>query len=85
LQKLSFIKSSRPPVPKDQEKRAKNRQKNEEQKRLADEAKAKKAKKAMEEDLAKCRRESRKVGLPEPESPEASISEGGGTRKTPTG
>jgi hypothetical protein len=46
LQKLSFIKSSRPPVLEDREERAMNRQKNEEQKRMADEAKAKKAKKA---------------------------------------
>jgi hypothetical protein len=63
-----------PPIPDDRETRAKNRQKNEEQKRLADKAKANKAKKAMEvEDLAKCHREAKKAGLPEPKSLEASI------------
>lgn len=63
------------PVPEDWESWAKNRQKNEEQKLLAEEAKAKKAREV--EDLAKCRREAKKVGLPEPESPKASISKGG--------
>jgi len=75
---MGFVNSSLPPVPEDRETRAKNQARNEEEKQLKDEAKAKTAKKAKAvEDLAKHCREARKAGLPELEIPEASISEGG--------
>jgi len=78
LQKVGFVKSSMPTVLEDRETQDKNQARNEEQKRLADEAKAKKAKKAKAaEDLVKRYREAKKAVLLEPESPGASISEGG--------
>jgi len=64
------------PVLEDRETQAKNWVRNEEEKRQKDEKKAKKAKVA--DDLAKHCHEAMKVGLSEPKSPKASISEGEG-------
>lgn len=80
---MGFVNSSLPPVPEDRETRAKNQARNEEEKQLKDEAKAKTAKKAKAvEDLAKHCREARKAGLPEPESPRPPFRKG---EKTPNG
>ena len=67
---MGVIKYVLPPVLEDKEIWAQNQAKNEEQKCLKDEKKAKKA-----EALAKRRHEAEKAGLPEPESSKASVLE----------
>ena len=81
LQGMGIVKDSLPPVPEDKELRAKNRARNEEQKKAKEDKKAKSARKAQRREIsAKNHREAEKAGLPPPDSPETSVSEieGGG-------
>lgn len=78
---MGIVKDSLPSVPEDKVLRAKNRARNEEQKKAKEVQKAKSARKAQRrETSAKNRREAEKAGLPPPDSPETSVSEieGGG-------
>ena len=78
---MGVVKDSLPPVPKDKEIRAKNRARNEEQKKAKEDQKAKAARKAQRREIsAKNHREAEKAGVAPPPSPETSVSEieGGG-------
>ena len=78
---MGVVKDSLPPVPEDKEIRAKNRARNEEQKKAKEDKKAKAARKAQRREIsAKNHREAEKAGVPPPDSPETSVSEieGGG-------
>ena len=78
---MGIVKDSLPPVPEDKELRAKNRARNEEQKKAKEEKKAKSARKAQRREIStKNHREAEKTGLPPLDSPETSVSEieGGG-------
>jgi len=78
---MGIVKDSLPLVPEDKELRAKNRARNEEQKKAKEVQKAKSARKAQRREIsAKNHREAEKAGLPPPDSPETSVSEieGGG-------
>ena len=83
LQGMGIVKDSLAPVREDKELRAKNRARNEEQKKAKEDKKAKSARKVQRrETSAKNRRQAEKAGLPPPDSPETSVSEvegGGGT------
>ena len=79
--RMGIVKDSLPPVLEDKELRAKNRARNEEQKKAKEDKKAKSARKAQRREISdKNRREAEKAGLPLPDSPETSVSEieGGG-------
>jgi len=68
---MGIVRDSLPPVPEDKEIRAKNRARNEEQKKAKEEKKAKAARRAQRREIsAKNRREAEKVGVPPPDSPE---------------
>jgi len=78
---MGIVKDSVPPVPEDKVLRAKNRARNEEQKKAKEDKKAKAARKAQRhETSAKNHCEAEKAGLPLPDPPETSVSEieGGG-------
>jgi len=78
---MGIVKDSLRPVPEDKELRAKNRARNEEQKKAKEEKKAKSARKAQRREIStKNHREAEKAGLPPVDSPETSVSEieGGG-------
>ena len=78
---MGVVKDSLPPVPEDKEIRAKNRARNEEQKKVKEDKKAKAARKAQRREIsAKNHHEAEKAGVPPPDSPETSVSEieGGG-------
>jgi len=78
---MGIVKDSLPPIPEDKVIRAKNRARNEEQKKDKEAQKAKAARKAQRREIsAKKHREAEKAGVPPPDSPETSISEieGGG-------
>ena len=73
---MGVVRYALPPVPEDKELQAKNRARNEEQKRAKEEKKAKKARKAKrQETSAKRRREAKKEGLPVLKSLETSVLE----------
>jgi len=73
---MGIVKDSLPPVLEDKELRAKNRARNEEQKKAKEDKKAKSVRKAQRrETSAKNRCEAEKAGLPPPDSPETSVSE----------
>jgi len=81
LQRMGVVQDSLPPVPEDKEIRAKNRARNEEQKKAKEDKKAKSARRAQRREIsAKNRREAEKAGVALPPSPETSVSEieGGG-------
>ena len=81
LQGMGIVKDSLPPVPEDKATRAKNRARNEEQKKAKEDKKAKAARKAQRQEIsAKNHCEAEKAGVPPPDSPETSVSEieGGG-------
>jgi len=78
---MRIVRDSLPPVPEDKEIRAKNRARNEEQKKAKEDKKAKVARKAQRREIsAKNHREAEKAGVAPPPSPETSVSEieGGG-------
>jgi len=78
---MGVVRDSLPPVPEDKEIRAKNRARNEEQKKAKEDKKAKVARKAQRREIsAKNHREAEKAGVAPPPSPETSVSEieGGG-------
>jgi len=78
---MGVVKDSLPPVPEDKEIRAKNRARNEEQKKAKEDKKAKATRKAQRREIsAKNHREAEKAGVAPPPSPETSVSEieGGG-------
>ena len=78
---MGVVKDSPPPVPEDKEIRAKNRARNEEQKKAKEDKKAKATRKAQRREIsAKNHREAKKAGVAPPPSPETSVSEieGGG-------
>ena len=78
---MGIVRDSLPPVPEDKEIRAKNRARNEEQKKVKEDKKAKAARKAQRREIsAKNHREAEKAGVPPPDSPETLVSkiEGGG-------
>jgi len=78
---MGIVRDSLPPVPEDKEIRAKNRARNEEQKKAKEDKKAKAARKAQRREIsAKNHREAEKAGVAPPDSPETSVSEieGGG-------
>jgi len=78
---MGVVRDSLPPVPEDKEIRAKNRARNEEQKKAKEDKKAKAAQKAQRREIsAKNHREAEKAGVAPPPSPETSVSEieGGG-------
>ena len=78
---MGVVRDSLPPVPEDKEIRAKNRARNEEQKKAKEDQKAKAARKAQRREIsAKNHREAEKAGVAPPPSPETSVSEieGGG-------
>jgi len=78
---MGIVKDSLPPVPEDKELWAKNRARNEEQKKAQEDKKAKAVRKAQSHEIsAKNHGEAEKAGLPPPDSPETSVSEveGGG-------
>ena len=82
LQRMGIIRDSLPPVPEDKEIRAKNRARNEEQKKAKEDQKAKAARKAQRREIsAKNHRKAEKAGVAPPDSPETSVSEieGGGS------
>ena len=81
MQGMGIVNDSLPPVPEDKELRAKNRARNEEQKKAKEAQKAKAARKPQHHEIsAKNHREAEKAGVPPPDSPETSVSEieGGG-------
>jgi len=70
-QGIGAVKDSLPPVPEDKEIRAKNRARNEEQKKVKEGKKAKAARRAERREVAsKNRREAEKAGVAPPPSPE---------------
>jgi len=78
---MGIVRDSLPPVPEDKAIWAKNRARNEEQKKAKEDKKAKAARKAQRREIsAKNHREAEKAGVPPPDSPETSVSEieGGG-------
>jgi len=78
---MGIVKDSLPLVPEDKVIRAKNRARNEEQKKAKEDKKAKSARKAQRREIStKNHREAEKAGLPPPDSPETLVSkiEGGG-------
>ena len=76
LQGMGIVKDSLPLVSEDKELRAKDRARNEEEKKAKEAKKTKIARKAQRRETAnKNRREAEKAGLPMPESPETSVSE----------
>jgi len=78
---MGIVRDSLPPVLEDKEIRAKNRARNDEQKKAKEDKKAKAARKAQRQEIsAKNHREAEKVGVATPPSPETSVSEieGGG-------
>jgi len=78
---MGAVRDSLPPIPEDKEIRAKNRARNEEQKKAKEDKKAKAAQKAQRREIsAKNHREAEKAGVAPPPSPETSVSEieGGG-------
>jgi len=78
---MGLVRDSLPPVPEDKEIRAKNRARNEEQKKAKEDKKAKAARRAERREISsKNRREAEKTGVAPPPSPETSVSEieGGG-------
>ena len=78
---MGAVRDSPPLVPEDKEILAKNRARNEEQKKLKEDKKAKAARKAERREIAsKNRREAEKAGVAPPPSPKTSVSEieGGG-------
>jgi len=78
---MGLVRDSLPPVREDKETQAKNRDRNEEQKKAKEDKKAKAARKAERREIsAKNRREAEKAGVAPPPSPETSVSEieGGG-------
>jgi len=85
LQGMGIVKDSLPSVPEDKATRAKNRARNEEQKKAKEAQKAKAARKAQRREIStKNHRVAEKAGVPSPDSPETSVSEieGGGTTRT---
>ena len=80
-QGMELVRDSLPPVPEDKEIQAKNRARNEEQKKAKKDKKAKAARKAQRRDIsAKNHREAEKARVAPPPSLETSVSEieGGG-------
>jgi len=78
---MGIVRDSLPPVPEDKEIRAKNRARNEEQKKIKVDKKVKAVRKAQRREIsAKNHREAEKAGVPPPNSPETPVSEieGGG-------
>jgi len=78
---MGIVRDSLPPVLEDKEIRAKNRARNEEQKKAKEDKKAKAARKAQRREIsAKNHHEAEKAGVPPPASPETPVSEieGGG-------
>jgi len=78
---MGVVRDSLPPVLEDMEIRAKNRARNEKQKKAKEDKKAKAARKAQRREIsAKNHREAEKAGVAPPPSPETSVSkiEGGG-------
>ena len=78
---MELVRDSLPPVPEDKEIQAKNRARNEEQKKAKKDKKAKAARKAQRRDIsAKNHREAEKARVAPPPSLETSVSEieGGG-------
>jgi len=78
---MGLVRDSLPPVPEDKEIRAKNRARNEEQKKAKEDKKAKAARRAERREIfSKNRREAEKAGIAPPPSLETSVSEieGGG-------
>ena len=78
---MGIVKDSLPPVPEDKEVRAKNRARNEEQKKIKEDKKAKAVRKVQRREIsAKNHREAEKAGVPPPDYPETLVSEieGGG-------
>jgi len=79
---MGIVKDSLPPVPEDKELRAKNRARNEEQKKAKEDKKAKSARKAQRREIsAKNHREAEKAGLPPPDSPDFSLGDRGRGRQ----
>jgi len=79
---MGIVRDSLPPVPEDNEIRAKNRARNEEQKKIKEDKKAKATRKAQRREIsAKNHHEAKKAGVALPDSPETSVSEieGGGS------
>jgi len=79
---MGIVRDSLPPIPEDKEIRAKNRARNEEQKKAKEDKKAKAARKAQRWEIsAKNHREAEKAAVTPPDSPETSASEieGGGS------
>jgi len=73
---MGIVKDSLPQVLEDKVLRAKNRARNEEQKKAKEDKKAKSARKAQCREIsAKNHREAEKAGLPPPDSPETSVTE----------
>jgi len=78
---MGVVRDSLPPVLEDKEIRAKNRARNEEQKKAKEDKKVKAARKAQQWEIsAKNHHEAEKAGVAPPPSPETSVSEieGGG-------
>jgi len=78
---MGIVRDSLPPVPEDKDIRAKNRARNEEQKKAKEDKKAEATRKAQRREIsAKNHREAEKVGVAPPPSPETLVSkiEGGG-------
>jgi len=64
---MGIVKDSLPPIPEDKEIRAKNRARNEEQKKVKEDKKAKAARKAQRREIsAKNHREAEKAGVKGP-------------------
>jgi len=73
---MGIVRDSLPPVPEDKEIRAKNRARNEEQKKAKEDKKAKVARKEQQREIStKNHREAEKAGVPPPASREMSVSE----------
>ena len=73
---MGLVRDSLPPVPEDKKIWAKNRARNEEQKKAKEEKKAKSARRAERWKISsKNRREAEKAGVAPPPSPETSVSE----------
>jgi len=73
---MGLVRDSLSPVPEDKETRAKNRARNEEQKKAKEDKKVKAARKVERQEIsAKNRREAEKAGVALPPSLETSVSE----------
>ena len=86
MQGMGIVRDSLPPIPEDKAIRAKNRARNEEQKKAKEDKKAKAVRKAQRREIfAKNHREAEKAGVPPPDSPETSVLEieGGGDNVIP--